>query len=180
MRTQIKSLILLLNFILLSQSSVLAIESKIKFDKTTYYLSNPNSKTENYDYYTKNENIETWHTKISLSHIQDKTNPTEATAEFAHKIQEEAKGASVLLYPDASMTAFINFPKSKDYYDYNTVKFSNSKTSGLDKFTFTKRFYSSELEGSENARKSAINFAENNTKKYMEMVNKEAPKYTIK
>ena len=34
------------------------MENKIKFDKETFYLSNPDSKNQNYCYYTKNENIE--------------------------------------------------------------------------------------------------------------------------
>lgn len=165
---------ILLNILLLTQSIGVAMENKIKFDKETYYLSNPDSKNQCYSYYLKDENIENWHTKIILENLTDLTNETEAVAEFAHKIQEETKGASVLLYPDAAMVAYINFPPTKDYYEYNTAIFKQSKTQGLEKFGFAKRFYSSELDGQENARKAAIEFAEKHNKKYMEMVNKEA------
>lgn len=154
------------------------MENKIKFDKETYYISNPDSKTKSFVYYRKNETIEDWHTKMILEQLPNLTNSTEAAAEFAHKIQEETKGASVLLYPDAGMTSFINFPPSKDYYEYSAVVFTPSKTKGLNKFGYVKRFYSKELGGQANARKSAIDFAEKNNKKYMEMVNKEAPKYS--
>lgn len=148
------------------------MENKIKFDIETYFLSNPDSKNQNYSYYTKNENIENWNTKIYIENLPDLTNETEAAAEFAHKIQEETKGASVLLYPDAAMIAYLNFPQTKEYYEYNTVVFKPSKTKGLNKYGYAKRFKASELGGQENARKTAIDFAEKNTKKYMEMIDK--------
>ena len=152
------------------------MENKIKFDKETYYLSNPDSKNQVYNYYAKGENIENWHTKLIVEYLPESTNPTEVAAEFAHKIQEETKSASVLLYPDAGMTSFINFPPTKEYYDYSAIVFTKSKIKGLNKFGYVKRFYSKELGGQANARKAAIDFAENNNKKYMEMVNKEAAK----
>ena len=178
MKKIVKLLILLLNLLIITQTVGCAMENKIKFDKETFYLSNPDSKNQNYCYYTKNENIENWHTKLIFENLPNSTNPTETAAEFAHKIQEETKGASVLLYPDAGMTSFINFPPSKDYYEYSAVVFIPSRTKGVNKFGYVKRFYSKELDGQANARKSAIDFAEKNNKKYMEMVNKEAPKYS--
>ena len=81
---------ILLNILLLTQSMGVAMENKIKFDKETYYLSNPDSKNQCYSYYLKDENIENWHTKIILENLTDLTNETEAVAEFAHKIQEDA------------------------------------------------------------------------------------------
>lgn len=174
MKKLIKSFAILLSILIFTQSIGVAMENKIKFDKETFYLSNPNSKNQIYNYYTKNENIENWHTKIFVEELPNLTNPTEVSAEFAHKIQEETKGASVLLYPDAAMTAYITFPPTKEYYEYNTVVFKPSKTKGLIKFGVAKKFKSSELGGQEKARKSAIDFAEKNTKKYMEMIDKSA------
>ena len=174
MKNLLKTSLLTLSVILLSQSTGAAMENKIKFDKNTYYLSNPDSKTQSFAYYPKNETIENWHTKIIFEQIPNLTNPTEAAAEFAHKIQEETKGASVLLYPDAAMTSFINFPPDKKYYDYSAIVFVPLKEKGMTKFGYVQRFYSSELGGQENARKAAIEFAEKNNKKYMEMVDKSA------
>ena len=67
---------------------------------------------------------------------------------------------------------------AKDCYEYNTVFFYKGKN-GLDKFDYSKRFYDAENGGHEGARKAAIEFAEKNNKKYMEMVNKTAPKYKV-
>ena len=89
------------------------------------------------------------------------------------------KGASVLLYPDAAIVGFLTFPENKEYYEYNTAIYKPAKTKGLDRFSYAKRFYSSELGGQEEARKKAIEFAEKNNKKYMELVTKEAPKYEV-
>ena len=172
MNKRLKSLVIALNLLIFIQSIGVTMENKIKFDKETYYLSNPDSKTQNYAYYTKNENIENWHTKIIIENLPKLSNATEAAAEFAHKIQEETKGASVLLYPDAAMTSFIKFPPDKKYYEYSAITFKSTKTKGLNKYGYVKRFYAEELGGQENARKSAINFAEKNNKKYMEMVDK--------
>ena len=179
MKKFFKPIVLLLNLLIFTQTMGVAMENKIKFDKETFYLSNPDSKNQNYNYYTKNENIENWHVKLIMENLPNLTNPTEAAAEFAHKIQEETKGASVLLYPDAALTSFINFPPSKDYYEYSAVVFNKAKDKGLNKFGYVKRFYSKELGGQANARNAAIDFAEKNNKKYMEMVNKEAPKYSL-
>lgn len=172
MNKYLKSLIMLFSLLFFTQSLGVAMENKIKFDKETYYLSNPDSKNESYVYYPKNENIENWHTKLFVENLPELVNATEAAAQFAHKIQEETKGASVLLYPDAAMTAYINFPSTKKYYEYSTVIFKPAKNKGLIKFGYTKRFLTSELGGQENARKAAIDFAEKNTKKYMEMTDK--------
>ena len=68
---------------------------------------------------------------------------------------------------------------SKEYYEYNTTLYQPAKTKGLDRFSFARRFYASELNGQETARKKAIEFAEKNNKKYMEMVSKEASKYKV-
>ena len=172
MKKSLKNLLVGLSVLIFTQSVGATMENKIKFDKETYYLSNHDSKTQSFAYYPKNENIENWHTKIICEQLPNLTNSTEAAAEFAHKIQEETKGASVLLYPDAAMTSFINFPPDKKYYDYSAVVFVPSQNKGLNKFGFVKRFYATELNGQENARKSAIEFAEKNNKKYMEMVDK--------
>ena len=175
----LKAGLIILNILTFTQAAVFAQVDQIKFDKQTYKLSNPDSKTKNFDYLLKDENIGNWHTKIQLTNFPDLTNTTEAAAEFAHKIQEETKGASVLLYPDAAMVGYLNYPADKEYYEYNTAVYQPAKTKGLDRFLYAKRFYASELGGQEEARKKAIDFAEKNNKKYMEMVNKEAPKYKV-
>lgn len=174
MKKYLKNLLFALSVLIFTQSIGVAMENKIKFDKETYYISNPDSKTQNFVYYQKNETIENWHTKIIFEQIPNLTNPTEAAAEFAHKIQEETKGAAVLLYPDAAMTSFINFPPDKKYYDYSAIVFVPMKDKGMNKFGFVKRFYATEFGGQEKARKAAIEFAEENNKKYMEMVDKTA------
>ena len=171
--------IVLLNLLALSQCIALAQIDKIKFDKQTYNLSNPDSKTKSYDYLLKDENAGNWHTKITLTNFPDLTNPTNAAAQFAHQIQEETKGASVLVYPDAAIVGYLTYPQSKEYYEYTTAIYQPAATKGLDKFGFSKRYYASELNGQEEARKKAIEFAEKNNKKYMELVNKEAPKYKV-
>lgn len=164
-----KFLTLLLLMIPLSGA---AMENKIKFDDNTYNLSN-DSKTE-YNYYLKDENSANWHSRVTIKNISDKTNPTEASAEFAHKIQSEHPGASVLVYPDAGMIGYLM--PGKDFFEYNTVFFQKGKK-GLDKFNYAKRFYVSEHTNLEGARKAAIDFAEKNNKKYMELVNKTAPEH---
>lgn len=171
--------LILLNILALCQSMAFAQIDKIKFDKQTYNLSNPDSKTKNYDYLLKDENAGSWHTKITLTNFPDLTNPTDAAAQYAHEIQEETKGASVLLYPDAATVGFLTYPENKEYYEYSTAVYKPAKVKGLDRFSYAKRFYASELGGIEEARKKAIEFAEKNNKKYMEMVNKEAAKYAV-
>ncbi len=153
-----------------------AMENKIKFDGETYYLSNPDSKTKDYNYVLKDENIGNWHTKLNLSNIENETNPTEGAAEFAHQIQSENPSASVLVYPEAGVVGYLK--PSADSYEYCAVVFKNGKN-GLEKFSYSKRFFWSENEGQEEARKKAVEFAEKNNKKYMELVNKEASKYKI-
>ncbi len=149
-----------------------AMENKIKFDGENYNLS---VNTENgYNYYPNGENSDNWHSKISINNLPTETNPTEASAEFAHTIQSEHPGASVLVYPEAGMVGYIT--PSKDFFEYNTVSFKKGKK-GIDKFIYSKRFYSEENGGLEGARKAAIDFAEKNNKKYMELVDKTAPKY---
>lgn len=170
-----KGLILMLNLLILTQLTGAAMENKIKFDDETYNLS---VNTENgYNYYPKGENSDNWHSKITIVNLPNETNATEASAEFAHQIQSENPGASVLVYPDAATAGYLTFPPSKDYYEYSTVFFQKGKQKGIDKFSYSKRFYSSENNGAEGARKTAIEFAQNYNKKYMEMVNKTAPKY---
>lgn len=168
--------LLLLLIMAFTQLTGAAMENKIKFDDETFLLSNPESKTKNYNYYLKDENIENWHTRINIQNLPDKTNATEAAAEFAHRIQSEHPGASVLVYPDAGMVGYLL--SAKDCYEYNTVFFYKGKN-GLDKFDYSKRFYDAENGGHEGARKAAIEFAEKNNKKYMEMVNKTAAKYKV-
>lgn len=175
----LKTSLIIFNLLLLTQCAVMAQTDKIKFDKQTYNLSNPESKTKNYDYLLKDENAGNWHTKITITNFPDLTNPTDASAQYAHEIQEKTKGASVLLYPDAAIVGFLTYPESKEYYEYNTAIYQPAKTKGLDRFSYAKRFYASELGGAEEARKKAIDFAEKNNKKYMEMVSKEAPKYKV-
>lgn len=153
-----------------------AMENKIKFDGETYYLSNPDSKTKDYNYILKEENIGNWHTKLNLSNNDNETNPTESAAEFAHQVQSENPSASVLVYPEAGVVGYLK--PSKDYYEYSTCVFTKAKN-GIDKFEYSKRFYLSENGGQEDTRKKAVEFAEKNNKKYMELVNKEAPKYKI-
>lgn len=179
MKNSFTKALILLNILALSQSVVFAQIDKIKFDKQTFNLSNPDSKTKNYDYLLKDENAGNWHAKITLTNFPDLTNPTDASAQYAHEIQEKTKGASVLLYPDAAIVGFLTFPENKEYYEYNTAVYQKSKTKGLDRFSYAKRFYASELGGTDAARKKAIDFAEKNNKKYMEMISKEAPKYNI-
>lgn len=160
-------------------TTVIAQESKIKFDKETYSLSKTNEIPNEYDYYLKDESKDNWQTKITLANLSDLTNPTEAAAQYAHQIQAETPGASVLVYPDAAITGYITYPGSKEYYEYSTVLFQKSAKNGLDSFKFSKRFYSNNFGGAEGARKAAIEFAQQNNTKYMEMVSKTAPKYKV-
>lgn len=167
-----KILLALTCLLFFTQTTGGAVESKIKFDGDTYHLSNPDSKSEKYFYLLKNENMGNWHSQITIEHIIDKANKVEASAEFAHEIQSKTPGASVLVYPDAGTVGFLTYPESKDFYEYNTVVFKNNDGLGLKKIQYSKRFYSSENNGAEGARQKAIEFAEDNNKKYMEMLNK--------
>ncbi len=168
-------LILLLNFMVLAQTGE-AMENKIKFDGETYHLSNPDSITKDYDYLLKDENIGNWHTKLNLKEVTDMQSATEAAAEFAHEIQSENPSASVLVYPDAGVVGYLK--PANDYYEYSAIVFKKGKNE-LEKFGFAKRFYVSENATREDTRKNAVEFAEQNNKKYMELVNKEAEKFEI-
>lgn len=170
MNKSFKYFLLILNCMLLTQTIGGAVDTKIKFDNQTYNLSNPETKTDKYTYLLKDENIGNWHSKVIFEKIPG-TNPTEAAAEFAYKVQAENPGASVLVYPEASTIGYLTFPSNKEFYEYNSVVFKKSN-SGLEKLGYSRRFYSSDNNGSEGARKSAITFAELNNKKYMEMINK--------
>ena len=156
-----------------------AVENIIRFDNNTYNLSCQDTKDENYFYFLENENMTNWHSRISLEHIIDKANPTEASAEFAHQIQSENPGASVLVYPDAATVGYLTFPPDKEYYEYNTCVFKSNNGLGLKKITFSKRFYASENGGAESARLAAISFAEDYNKKYMELLNREAAQINL-
>ena len=47
MKNKFKTFFILFNLLLLTQGISYAMENKIKFDKETYYLSNPDSETKN-------------------------------------------------------------------------------------------------------------------------------------
>jgi len=168
MNKSFKYFLLILNIMLLTQTIGNAVDTKIKFDNQTYNLSNPETKTNKYIYLLKEENIGNWHSQLNFEKVSG-TNPTEAAAEFAYKIQAENPGASVLVYPEASTIGYLT--ANKDYYEYNSVVFKKNN-SGLEKLGYARRFYTTDNNGSEGARKSAISFAESNNKKYMEMINK--------
>ncbi len=158
--------ILTLLLIMLPMTGV-AMENKIKFDDKTYNLSV--NTTNGYNYYLKGENSDNWHSKISIKELGANSNPTKLSAELAHQIQSENPSASVLVYPDAGMVGYL-LP-NKHFYEYNTVSFQKNR-----EFTYSKRFYISEFDSKETARQNAINFAEKNNKKYMELTNREAQK----
>ena len=86
MKNLFKTFLVLVNILALCQCSAFAQVDKIKFDKQTYNLSNPDSKTKSYDYLLKDENAGNWHTKITLTNFPDLTNPTDASAQYAHEI----------------------------------------------------------------------------------------------
>ena len=118
MKKSFKYLIVVPTFLILAQSAGAAMENKIKFDKQTFYLSNPETKTEKFVYILKNENIGNHHSQIIKEIIRDNDNPTKAAAEFAYKIQSDNPGASVLVYPEAATAGYIDFPKDKSFYEY--------------------------------------------------------------
>lgn len=161
-----------------AQTTVLAQTDKIKFDKDTYNIYNYTEKPPEYDYFIKGETPDSWHSKITLSNHNNLTNATEAAADYAHKIQEQTSGASVLVYPDVAMVEYITFPNDRKYYEYNALIYRPA-AKGLDMFRFAKRFYSCELNGTEGARKAAITFAQENSVKYMQLVNKVSEKYKV-
>lgn len=170
-----KALVLLL--LIFTQLAGVAMENKIKFDKETYNLSN--SGNNEYNYYLGNETEKNWTSRITIKNLPDESNKTELAAEYAHQIQSEIPGASVLVYPDAATVGYITYPKGKEYYEYSTLVFEKNKNKGLYSFQYSKRFYADKNGGVEGARKAAINFAENNNKKYMEMINETAPKIKV-
>lgn len=134
MNKLLKTGLIILNLLALTPCAVFAQVDKIKFDKQTFNLSNPDSKTKSYDYLLKDENAGNWHTKIQLTNFPDLTNPTDAAAQYAHEIQEKTKGASVLVYPDAAIVGCLTFPESKEYYEYDTAIYQPAKTKGLTDF----------------------------------------------
>ena len=170
---------LILAIITLASTTAYAQEQKIKFNKDTYTLKDYTEKPNEYEYFTNGETPENWHSKITLSNHPNLTNETEAAAEYAHKIQEQTPGASVLVLPDVAMAEYITFPTTRDYYEYNALIFKPSKTKGLDMFKFSKRFYAAELNSTEKKKKKAINFAQENSAKHMEILDKTAHKYSI-
>lgn len=179
MRKILIYLSLLLIPLIFAQSIVFAQEEKIKFNKETFNLISYTEKPPEYEYYANGENKDKWHKMITLKNFPELSSPTEASANYAHQIQEKNPGAAVLVYPDIAMVEYINFPESRDYYEYNALVYSNSEKKGLDMFKYTQRFYANENDGAENARKAAISFAEKNSVKYMDMVNKTAEKYKV-
>jgi len=169
-----KKFIIFILMLFLTQQIGATMENIVRFDNNIYNLSHEDIKDENYFYFLDNENMTNWHSRISLEHIIDKANSTEASAEFAHRIQSENPGASVLVYPEASTVGYLTFPPDKEYYEYNACVFKSNNGLGLKKITYSKRFYASENGGAESARLAAISFAENYNKKYMELLNREA------
>jgi len=161
-------------FFMFTQQIGVSMEDVIRFDNNTYHLSLPKDGEAKYFYFTDGENAENWHSQMVVEHIIDKANATEASAEYAHQVQSENPGASVLVYPEAATIGILTFPSDKDYYEYNAIVFKNNNGLGLKKITFAKRFYSNENGGAESARLAAISFAENYNKKYMELLNKES------
>lgn len=174
-----KKLLTIFLIILLAQQIGDAMENIIRFDNNTYNLSHQDIKDENYFYFLDNENMSNWHSRMSVEHLIDKANSTEASAEFAHQIQSENPGAAVLVYPDAATVGYLTFPSDKEYYEYNACVFKSNNGLGLKKITFSKRFYASENGGAESARLSAIAFAENYNKKYMELLNRESAQINL-
>ena len=179
MKKLLNTLTICFAFLMITQTISFAQTDKIKFDKETYNLHNYTEKPPEYDYFIKGETPDNWHSKISLSNHTELTNPTEAAADLAHKIQEQTSGASVLVYPDVAMVEYITFPTDRKFYEYNALIYQPSSNKGLDMFRFAKRFYSDELKGTEEARKAAINFAQENSVKCMQMVNKLSEKYKV-
>lgn len=173
-----KFIIYILTLFLMQQIGV-AMENIIRFDNETYNLSHNDIKDENYFYFLDGENMTNWHSRMSVEHIIDKANATEASAEFAHLIQSENPGASVLVYPDAATVGYLTFPSNKEYYEYNACVFKSNNGLGLKKITYSKRFYASENGGTESARLAAISFAEDYNKKYMELLNREAAQINL-
>lgn len=174
-----KYTILVLTLLFITQQIGVAMEDIIRFDNNTYHLESPQNSDANYFYYLEGENFSNWHSKMIVEHILDKANPTEASAEFAHQIQSENPGASVLVYPEAATVGILTFPSNKEFYEYNAVVFKNNNGLGLKKITFAKRFYAAENGGTESARLEAISFAENYNKKYMELLNRESAQINL-
>ena len=171
------STVLLLLFTI--QQIGVSMEDIIRFDNNTYYLVSQQNSDEKYVYLLKDEDISRWHSQMTVEHIIDKANATEASAEFAHEIQSANPAASVLVYPDAATVGFLSFPSDKEYYEYNVSVFKTNKGLGLKKISYAKRFYVNENGGVESARLAAISFAEDYNKKYMELINREAPQICL-
>lgn len=162
------------SLVLLIQQTGVSMENIIRFDNNVYNLVTPQNSEQKYIYISENDNIEKWHSQICVEHVLDKANSTEASAEYAHKVQSENPGASVLVYPEAATVGVLTFPSDKQFYEYNAIVFKNNNGLGLKKITFAKRFYADENGGVESARVAAIAFAEDYNKKYMELLNRES------
>ncbi|MFI3300026.1 MAG: hypothetical protein R3Y28_01255 [Candidatus Gastranaerophilales bacterium] len=163
----------------LSNLSCFAIDNKVDFNNKSYNLFDYTEKPIEYEYYLPSESQDKWSSRITLSNISNMSNTTEACADLAHSIQQTTPGASVLVYPDISMLEYINFPENREYYEYSAIIFQPPKKDGVDVFKFSKRFYSDDLDGKELARDAAIEFAQKNSTKYMQMVNKVASSYKV-
>lgn len=148
-----------------------AMETSINFDNQVYNLSNPQSENERYVYLLEGEDNLNWSSQLVREHIVESVNPIEAAAELAYKIQAANPGASVLVYPEAATVGYLAFPNDKRYYEYGVFVFKLNGGLGLQKLNFAKRFYVSDFSNVDDARLAAIEFAEANNKKYMEMVN---------
>ena len=66
MNKLLKTGLIILNLLALTPCAVFAQVDKIKFDKQTFNLSNPDSKTKSYDYLLKDENAGNCIQKFSL------------------------------------------------------------------------------------------------------------------
>lgn len=156
-----------------------AQEKTIKFDNETFTLKSSEHNPSTYKYVPKGDEKDEFHQMILLQNFPDITNPIEEAANVGHKIQEQNPQAAVIIYPDLGMIEFINFPQERNYYEYNALQYIESPIKGVDLYQYKKRFYSKELDGAENARKQAIEFAQQGSSKTMEFVNEITTKYKI-
>mgnify|MGYP007101871465 CR=1 FL=1 len=150
-----------------------AMETTVNFDNQTYHLNNPQNENERYVYLLEGEDTLNWTSQLVKEHVVESVNPTEAAAELAYKIQAANPAASVLVYPEAATVGYLTFPNDKRYYEYGVFVFKPNGGLGLQKLNYAKRFYTSDYSSIEDARRAAIEFAELNNKKYMEMINQE-------
>ena len=169
MKKSVLCFLILISFIQLG----VAMESNVNFDNHVYNLSNPQSENERYVYLLEGEDTLNWTSQLVREHVVESVNPKEAAADLAYKIQSANPGASVLVYPDAATIGYLTFPNDKRYYEYGVFVFKPNGGLGLQKLNYAKRFYTSDYSSIEDARHAAIEFAELNNKKYMEMINQE-------